>query len=76
MNVLSSARCWLINLVTANEAINVIDKEAPTNRNRALDLSLRVLDKDIGRSGLESAIPKLLWCEVSTAPPEDIKNIK
>lgn len=64
MNVLSSARCWLINLVTANEAINVIDKEVPTNRNRALDMSLRVLDKDIGRSGLGSALPKLLWREV------------
>jgi len=76
MNVLSSARCWLINPVTANEAINVIDKEVPTNRNRALDMSLRVLDKDIGPSGLGSAIPKLLWCEVSTAPPEDIKSIK
>ena len=69
MNVLSSARCWLINLVTANEAINVIDKnvidkEVPTNRNRALDMSLRVPDKDIGRNGLGSALPKLLWREV------------
>ena len=76
MNVLSSARCWLINPVTANEAINVLDKEVPTNRSSALDISFRVPDKDIGRNGLGSAIPKLLWCEVSTAPPEDIKSIK
>jgi hypothetical protein len=69
MNVLSSARCWLINLVTANEAINVIDKnvidkEVPTNRSSALDISFRVPDKDIGRNGLGSALPKLLWREV------------
>lgn len=54
----------MMKLVTTNEAVKALNKDTTTNQSIALDISLRVPDKDIGRNRQGRAIPEPLCCEV------------